>query len=74
VEILGREVQGALVAPRVALDFVATPAKLRTADGGGLDVDVGLCDAQRCEVRPHAGTGKDALAPGLRLRTAGGGE
>lgn len=74
VEILGREVKGALVAPRVALDFEATPVKLRTADGGGIDVDVGLCDAQRCEVRPHAGAGKDALAPGLRLRAAGGAE
>jgi len=73
VEVLGHEVRGALVAPRVALDLEAKPTRLRTAGGGGIEVDVGLCDAQRCEVRPHAGAAKDALGPGLRLSAVGGG-
>jgi HlyD family secretion protein len=74
VEIQGKAVHDALVAPRVALDFDATPTTLRTADGASLTVDVGLCDAQRCEVRPHTDAVRTALQPGLRLRAAGVGE
>jgi multidrug resistance efflux pump len=73
-EILGREAKGVLLAPRVALDFEAKPARLRTANAGLLDVDVGLCDAQQCEVRPHGEAAAPVLAPGLRLRGAGAGE
>jgi multidrug resistance efflux pump len=76
VEILGREAKGALIAPRVAIDFDAKPAQLRTADGARLDVDLGLCDAQRCEVTPHedSAAARAALSPGLRLRAGGAGE
>jgi HlyD family secretion protein len=75
VEVEGRALQGALIAPRVALDFEAAPVKLRTVAGEGIDVDIGLCDPQRCEVRPHGAEAEAALTPGLRLRAvaAGGG-
>jgi hypothetical protein len=74
VDIQGRQAQGVLRAPRVALDFEAKPARLRTATAGLVDVDVGLCDAQQCEVRPHGEAATSVLAPGLRLRAAGAGE
>ena len=74
VEILGREVHGALLAPRVALDFDAKPVALVTAAGPRLEVDVGLCDATACEVTPHGDTARGALSAGLRLRAARGHE
>jgi multidrug efflux pump subunit AcrA (membrane-fusion protein) len=74
VEIPGRVVQGALVAPRAALDFELAPPKLRTVDGGSLEVDVGLCSTQECEVRSRSDGAKAALQPGLRLRAVGSGD
>jgi multidrug resistance efflux pump len=68
VEILGRDIHDALLAPRVALDFNSRPVHLRAALGRDIDVDVGLCDAQRCEVHAQEAEGKSALSPGLRLR------
>jgi len=65
VEIQGRQVAGALVAPRAAIDFDAEPARLLLAGGGTVPIDVGLCDAQRCQVRGRAGS---PLAAGQRLR------
>ena len=74
VEILGHEVHDVLVAPRAALDFDALPARLRAADGGRDEVDVGLCDAQRCVVQPHGDAGQRPLSAGLPLRARGGSE
>jgi multidrug efflux pump subunit AcrA (membrane-fusion protein) len=73
IELSGRKVQDVLLAPRPSIDFDAQPTQIRTADGGRVDVDIGLCDAQRCEVRPHGEQAKTILASGLRLRDAGTG-
>ena len=73
VEIVGREVRDALTAPRAALDFDVKPAQLRTVAGDRLDVDVGLCDAQRCQVTAVGDTSKAALTAGLHLRALDGG-
>jgi HlyD family secretion protein len=70
VEVEGRQVVGTLVAPRAAIDFDVKPARLLTATGPGIDVDVGLCDGQRCQVLPRDDAAKEALAPGLPLRVA----
>jgi multidrug efflux pump subunit AcrA (membrane-fusion protein) len=67
-EILGRDIHDAILAPRVALDFNARPVRLRAAFGRDIGVDVGLCDAQRCEVQAHESEDRSALSPGLRLR------
>jgi multidrug resistance efflux pump len=72
VEIVGHEVHDVLVAPRTAIDFDARPPRLTSADGS-LEIEVGLCDAERCEIRPHGDGEKGPLAPGLRLGEGGGG-
>jgi multidrug efflux pump subunit AcrA (membrane-fusion protein) len=71
VEIRGRRVEDALLAPRVAIDFDRAPARVRTADGATIDVDVGICDARSCEVRPHGTGGGERLTAGLPLRRPG---
>jgi HlyD family secretion protein len=73
VEIVGHEVRDVLVAPRTAIDFDARPPRLTTADGGTLEIEIGLCDAQRCEIRPIENADRGSLAPGLRLGEGGGG-
>ena len=64
VEVQGREVHGALVAPRAAIDFDPRPAQLLTAGGPRIAVDVGLCDARACEVRAHEESAKGAIGAG----------
>jgi multidrug efflux pump subunit AcrA (membrane-fusion protein) len=73
VEIAGRELHDALVAPRTAIDFEAKPPQLRAASGAPLDVEVELCDGQRCAVKPADDRAKAALSPGLPLRAVGAG-
>jgi len=74
VAILGGEVHGALVAPRQAIDFDSDPALLRTASVSVLPVDIGICSAQACEVRPRDKLAAAALQPGARLAAVGGHE
>lgn len=39
-----------LLAPRAGLDLASDPPRARLADGEWVDVELGECDAQRCEV------------------------
>jgi len=48
VEVRGAPVQGALTAPRAALDMAGPAAFL--AGGERVPVELGACDAQRCIV------------------------
>jgi multidrug resistance efflux pump len=51
----------ALLAPRAALDLSGDSARLCLAGGGGIEVVLGSCSAQRCVVEGE-------LQPGLELR------
>jgi hypothetical protein len=50
VEVLGEPVEGALLAPRAALDLTAEPPRAQRADGDLVEVRLGPCDAMRCAV------------------------
>ena len=72
IEIHGREVHDATLVPRRAVDFDAAPAHVRSVDGQTYPVDVALCDARVCALRPAADASATPLPPtGLRLRPAG---
>ncbi len=64
VEIDGRKVEDAVLAPRAGLDLAASPPRARLADGGKVEVELGLCTVDQCEV-------KKGLEPGMRLRGGG---
>ncbi len=61
VEVLGPERQGALLAPRAALDLAAQPPRALLAGGGAAPVRLGECDPLTCVV-------ESGLGPGERLR------
>jgi multidrug efflux pump subunit AcrA (membrane-fusion protein) len=71
VEIAGRAVHDAVLVPRGAIDFDATPASVRSLDGRTIPVDIDLCDAQRCALHSGGDAAAGALPPGLHLRAAG---
>ena len=52
IEIAGRRAHDAILVPRSTIDFDAAPAHVRSVDGRTVAVDVDLCDAQRCALRP----------------------
>jgi multidrug resistance efflux pump len=64
VEVLGREIRDALLAPRAALDLTGPAPRLRLADGGAAPVRLGPCSASECvlEQGPPAGTRLRAAA------------
>ena len=64
VEIDGREAKDAVLAPRGGLDLASKPPRARLADGGSVEVELGLCTVDACEV-------KKGLEPGMRLRGGG---
>lgn len=49
-EVLTDHREGVLLAPRVALDTMAQPPRARLASGEAVDVELGTCNAQHCEV------------------------
>ncbi|MCO4771753.1 MAG: efflux RND transporter periplasmic adaptor subunit [Deltaproteobacteria bacterium] len=61
VEVEGRAVNDVLLAPRAALDLGGEVPRARKANGSWVEVQVGICDAQVCEVL-------QGLADGDRLR------
>jgi multidrug efflux pump subunit AcrA (membrane-fusion protein) len=65
VEVEGRSVEDAVIAPRAGLDLTTTPRRAFLASGGSAEVELGLCTADGCEV-------KSGLEPGTRLRAGGG--
>jgi hypothetical protein len=65
--IVRREHNGeALLAPRAAIDFSATPPKVHLSGGGTKVVKLGPCNAQDCVV-------VDGLEAGDKLAAAGAG-
>jgi len=61
VEVVARRAEQVLVAPRAALDFSGEVVRARRAGGRWSEVEIGLCDAMRCEVRAGLDEG-DRLA------------
>ena len=64
VDVVTREVQDVLVAPRAGLDLTANPPVARLLQGGEVVVEIDFCDAMGCAV-------KAGLAEGDRLRRTG---
>jgi multidrug efflux pump subunit AcrA (membrane-fusion protein) len=73
VEIFGRAVHGATLVPRSAIVFDGAAAHVRSVDGKTFSLDIDLCDAQVCALKPGADPNGSALPQGLHLRAAGEG-
>jgi len=71
VEIKGRAVHDATLVPRAAIDFDPAPARVYSASGQAIDLDVDLCDGQACALRQGEGAKRAAPPAGLRLRAVG---
>ncbi len=65
VTVVPRTAEGVLIAPRAALDMNGEAPRALRSSGRWQDVELGLCDAQGCEVR-------DGLDEGDRLAETAG--
>lgn len=63
VEVQGREIRGAVIAPRAGLDLGSTPPRARLAGGQAIEVKLGPCTASECVIL-------SGLKEGDRLRGA----
>jgi multidrug resistance efflux pump len=74
VEVVGKSVQGALVAPRAAVDVAAKPPRLGLGDGTSVDLEDVFCTPQSCAITPPVAAA-DKVREGVVVRalaTAGG--
>jgi multidrug resistance efflux pump len=71
VEVKARQVRGAILAPRAALDFSGPAPRALLAAGGAAEVRLGPCSALECVVESGLEEGtrlRQALAPGGQER------
>lgn len=64
VEVMGPEIQGAVLAPRAGLDLTADPPRALLEGGGTAPVEIRSCSASDCVV--------SGVEPGTRLRPRDG--